>query len=375
MASVSAWWKKPAAQHPGLGLAVPLGGQRGVQPRVLHQPRHRLRALLAVGEHPQVPRPRLVREHQPGAAHRLVVHPAAVRAARTVLGEHPGEQVTVVELHAVRRADVRVPPAAPLPGDPPQRGHTPPSMSTVVAVRKPDDGRARWTTAAPTSSGVPPADRDARLHGLLRLGGGERVVEGGALDEAGRDGVDRDAGAPELLGQALGEAAHTGLGRRVGHRAGAAAVVGGQRGHRDDAVGRRLLQVGDGGAHGAERGRQIGGDDLVEVVVGHLGDGGPADQMARVADQDVQAAEEAGRLLDEPVHVGGHRDIGLEGLGPAAQRLDRGDRLRGLVGGGVVVDGDVRGQASASATAMARPMPWPAPVTSAREPLRSADME
>ncbi len=147
--------EEPAAQHPALRLTVLRGGQLLVQSGVLDESGHRLITLSAVGEHPQVARPGLVRQHQPGAAHRLVVHPAAVRTARTALREHPGEHITVVQLHPVRGADVRVPPAAALPRDPPQRGHTPPSMSTVVAVRKPDAGDARWTTAEATSSGVP----------------------------------------------------------------------------------------------------------------------------------------------------------------------------------------------------------------------------
>ncbi len=81
--------------------------------------------------------------------------------------------------------------------------------------------------------------------------------------------------------------------------------------------------------------------------------------MTGVADQDVQSAEESGGLLDQAVDLCRHRRVGLERLGLAAERLDRGDRLRGLVGGGVVVDGDVgaglgQGDGDGAADAVAR---------------------
>ncbi|MFJ7414115.1 substrate-binding domain-containing protein [Streptomyces sp. NPDC098077] len=58
--------EEPAAQHPALGLAVPVGGQLGVQARVLAQPLHRLRPLAPVRQHPQTTGPRLVRERTAG---------------------------------------------------------------------------------------------------------------------------------------------------------------------------------------------------------------------------------------------------------------------------------------------------------------------
>ena len=78
----------------------------------------------------------VVREHPPGATHRLGVHPAAVRARHAAGRELTGVEPDVLELDTVRRADVLVPPAAALgrrmSG---QRGHVPPSMSMVIPVR------------------------------------------------------------------------------------------------------------------------------------------------------------------------------------------------------------------------------------------------
>ncbi|MGY3684539.1 hypothetical protein ACVWXU_008162 [Streptomyces sp. TE33382] len=120
------------------------------------------------------------------------------------------------------------------------------------------------------------------------------------------------------------------------------------------------VRCGSAGPYGAEGRGEVDGEDLVEVVVAHLGDLRAADQVARIADQYVEPAEEAGGLLDQAVHIGGDRHIGLERLRPAAQCLDRGDRLRGLVGGGVVVDGDIgaglgEGDGDGTADAVARP--------------------
>ena len=99
-------------------------------------------------------------------------------------------------------------------------------------------------------------------------------------------------------------------------------------------------------------------DDGVEVVVAHLPQHRVA-QHAGVGDEDVEAAEGVDRRLHELLRGLGRADRGDDRDGPAALRLDGGDRLGG--GGGVdVVDddgcalsGELRGVGEAEAAARA----------------------
>lgn len=100
-----------------------------------------------------------------------------------------------------------------------------------------------------------------------------------------------------------------------------------------------LLAHPDGGGSGTgEGGAEVGGDDGVEVVVGHLPQH-PVTQDACVGDHDVETAEGVDRAGHEAVRGLGGADCDGLGDGPAA-RLD--DRLGGPFGdlGVQIVDDD-----------------------------------
>ena len=79
---------------------------------------------------------------------------------------------------------------------------------------------------------------------------------------------------------------------------------------------------------------------------------------ARVRHDDVEVREVLERLLEEAGDGGGVGDVGLDGDGVAAERLDLGDDGEGRVGGVRVVDddggaarGELEGEDAALATA------------------------
>ena len=193
--------------------------------------------------------------------------------------------------------------------------------------------------------------------GLGHRGGGDR-----------HDRVDGDAGLGQLHRPGTGHRGDARLGGGVVGLPEVAALAGG-RAHQDQAAALALLPHADGGGAGTgERTPEMGGDDGVEVVVGHLPQHAVA-QDARVGDEHVEPAELADGAGDQAVGgLGGADGDGLgDGAGAGAPQ-----RLGGPLGGfGVdVVDDDGgagRGEGGGVRESEARPEP----VTTATLPVRS----
>jgi hypothetical protein len=182
------------------------------------------------------------------------------------------------------------------------------------------------------------------------------------LDEARRDGVDGEADlvAVELVGLLEGERGLPGQRRREAEEAGLrrgvvrlADVAGlpDDRGDVDNPPRTALDHVLQRGAGHEEGAREVDGQDLVPVLVGHLEDR-LVGRDAGVVDEDVQAPVVIDDLLHGAPAVLGRADValmdgdrdlvfgelGLEGLGAfAIAAVARGDG--GALGGQAVTDG------------------------------------
>src|SRR5215469_7271549 len=161
----------------------------------------------------------------------------------------------------------------------------------VIGGEEPDHPRDLLGLAQPAHRNLAP---DLVQH-LVRDGG--QHVRG---DKAGRDRVD---GQPDpisrralrpgeledgLFGQRLGQSEQAGLGRRVVGLADIAGLAD-DRGHVDDPSGTALDHVLDRRLGHEEGTGQVDRDDLLPVVVAHLGHG-PVDGDPGVVDQDVDPA-------------------------------------------------------------------------------------
>jgi hypothetical protein len=148
--------------------------------------------------------------------------------------------------------------------------------------------RTKKSTARAMSSAWPRRpDRDA-ADDLLQHLWRHRANHLG-VHVAGRDGVDRDALGRALLGQGLGEAVDAGLGGGVVDLAVLAglAVDGADV---DDAPEAALAHASMHRVSTVEAGAEVGVDDLVPLLVGHLVHGAVAGD-AGVVDQDVDRPE------------------------------------------------------------------------------------
>ena len=171
-----------------------------------------------------------------------------------------------------------------------------------------------------------------------------------------------------LPGQRLGQPEQAGLGGGVVDLADVAGLAD-DRGHVDDPAGAALDHVLDRGLGHEEGARQVDRDDLLPVLVGHLGHG-PVDGDAGVVHQDVDPAVVVDHLAQHPAAVIGVTDVALVHGDPPVRIL-----------GGHARPGTSprpRGRASkpaatcapwlASSWQMAAPMPRVPPVTSATRP-------
>jgi hypothetical protein len=178
----------------------------------------------------------------------------------------------------------------------------------------------------------PPAGGDAGRDAGEAVGVLEQALVHVGLDVARGDGVDGDAAAGPLVGEALCQLADGALGGGVGGH-GEAALEGQQRRKVDDAAaaarhGVRVEaeHVGAKVAAEAEDGAEVDLDDLVEVAVG--------EPVARVPPLDARAVDEDPDLVAVGEHLLGQgrdllrgRDVGRVDPGLAAELLD------GLLGG------------------------------------------
>src|SRR4051812_39692356 len=139
--------------------------------------------------------------------------------------------------------------------------------------------------------------------GLDHLGG----------DVAGCDGVDGDALAGGLLGEAHGQAEQAGFGGGVVGLADVAGLAD-DRADVDDAARSAVEHVLQDRPRQVERARQVDLDDPVPVFDGHLADG-LVQGDAGVVDQDVEAAVGVEDFLDDSFAVFGGADVALVGAG------------------------------------------------------------
>ena len=164
------------------------------------------------------------------------------------------------------------------------------------------------------------------------LGGGLRHI---GFDEAGRDGVRGDTELAELDRPGLRDALDAGLGSGVVRLSAVALCRSGR--HRDDAAELLFDHVGLHGLRHEESAAEVDGEDLVELLVGHLEQEVVA-QDSGVVDQNGRRAEGLGDLLDRSVDRVLVGDVGFEAEGFAAGILDGGN---GLVGGTHIQNGDL----------------------------------
>ncbi|CAB4924196.1 unannotated protein [freshwater metagenome] len=193
-------------------------------------------------------------------------------------------------------------------------------------------------------------------HRLRHRGGGHRD-----------DGVHGDLRPGQLHRPGAHHADDPGLGRGVVGLAEVADLAGGGADADDPAALALLAQLHRGGAGAGERAAQVGGDDRVELLVGHLPQRGVA-QDAGVVDQHVQPAELGDGAVDQRLGglagpdghdlgdgaapVGGDRvDGGLRDLGVHVVDHDGGAAAGQLLGVGEAEapagsgdDGDLAGQ-------------------------------
>src|SRR5215813_10452439 len=147
------------------------------------------------------------------------------------------------------------------------------------------------------------------------------------LEELGADDgrghrVDENAARARLLGERLGQADHSGLGRRVGHE-GRIAFLAGDGGDVDDAPAPLLQHHADGRSAAVEDAREIHVDDPAPVLVGQLPNGKGAAGDPRVVHEDVEATEGRVHLTYRRLHLARHRHIGGEGERGGTDALGR----------------------------------------------------
>src|SRR6478735_2387560 len=169
-----------------------------------------------------------------------------------------------------------------------------------------------------------PAQRDLLRGELLVLGrvvadpGRGRVGHGGG-DEARSDGIHRDAERAEFQRQRRGDALDAGLGRRVVHLPAVA-----QRGPAGQAYYPAVLGLDHGRAGrlaAQEQAGQVGRDDSVPVLLGHLEQKVVAGDTG-VVDKDVESPERVEGAGHHQLDRFGVRDVRPDGDRPAAGRGD-----------------------------------------------------
>ena len=103
---------------------------------------------------------------------------------------------------------------------------------------------------------------------------------------------------------------------------------------------RSIIDGGDRlrGEHGA---LEVEREDLVEALLGDLGDAEPGDQRAGVVDEDVDRPELGRRALHERANVLGAPHVGRDGDRRAAGRHDPVARLFGALPVAMVAERDV----------------------------------
>ena len=144
------------------------------------------------------------------------------------------------------------------------------------------------------------------------------------VDQAGGNGIDRDALAGELHRQRFGQPDDAPLRRRVVRHVGSPGL-GALGRDRHDATPPGREHVGQGGLHAGEGAGEVDGDDPVPSLRGDIEHGGELFDPG-AGDEDLHRSELAANAVEPgcyrgPVrHVGAHRDGGRS---PAAQLLGR----------------------------------------------------
>src|SRR6266851_4111696 len=164
-----------------------------------------------------------------------------------------------------------------------------------------------------------PADRDLGpdpVQHLVRDGGhhvGGDVARGDRVDGQPDPVPGRTLRPAELednlASQGLGQPEQAGLGRGVVDLADVAGLAD-DRGHVDDPAGAVLDHVLDRGLGHEEGAGQVDRDDLLPVLVGHLGHG-PVDGDPGVVHQDVEPAVLVDHLVQHPAAVIGLTDVAV----------------------------------------------------------------
>ena len=205
----------------------------------------------------------------------------------------------------------------------------------LLARQKRHDARHIDRQAEPFQG---PEIRHSPLNGL----GGPRLIGTGhimpgvggkhiGLDASRRDGVDGNTLGPGVGGETTGEALDRGLGPGVDGVVGHAGHARRDRGHEDDAA--AVREVAQGVLGDEELGARVEAEDAVVVVFRDVFFGAE-DLHAGIGDDDVEPAEVRERLREELSDLRHFGDVGADGDGFAADRLD----LRyDVVGGGRAV--------------------------------------
>ena len=154
---------------------------------------------------------------------------------------------------------------------------------------------------------------------------------------AGRNGVDGDFFRATILGEDADEGVDGALGAGVKGVGGDAEVLGGVGGHEDDAA--AVAQVAVGFAGDEELAARVEAEDAVELLLGDVFQVAEADD-ARVAADDVEAAEVGDGGVEQLDRLRDLADVGLEGDRVGTQAFDFGDDFFGVLGGVGVVDDD-----------------------------------
>src|SRR5687767_10284537 len=164
--------------------------------------------------------------------------------------------------------------------------------------------------------------RNAERLGLRR----DHAVDAVALDDAGLDAVDAHLVRAGLGGEALGEADHRPLRRRVrrAHREGEPARG---RGEVDDAAAARLLDERHRLVRAVEHAVEIHRDAALPVLRANVLDLGRRPGYTGVVDEHVEAAEVLLHIGEEPLDVVEPRDVGERLRNVRQLLLGAGERL------------------------------------------------
>ena len=111
----------------------------------------------------------------------------------------------------------------------------------------------------------------------------------GSRDHSRRNPIDANSVGSELLGQSFGVGQQAALGRRIGRGAQPSAVSPGDGRNVDDAAALARRHLFPHGLGAQEDALQVQVHDLIPILLGHVRQGAPSDQVAGIVHQDVNA--------------------------------------------------------------------------------------